>query len=84
VEDATDSSHSAVRVVHSEGLSRTALPASIAQKESPNGIRNGMFHGAMMPTTPRGSRRTEARLLAKYHGVHAERSPRRRSALAAK
>ncbi len=65
------SSHSAVRVVHSDGFSRTALPASMAQNASPKGMRNGIFHGAMTPTTPRGRRRTEARLLAKNHGVQA-------------
>ena len=80
VEATAVSSHSAVLVVHSEGLSRTALPASIAAKASAKGMRNGRFHGQISPTTPRGMRRTLARLFKRNQGVLTARSSSRRGA----
>jgi hypothetical protein len=46
---------SATSGVISDGFSTTPLPVISAIATSPIGIENGKFHGAITPTTPRGT-----------------------------
>ena len=52
--------HSPVSGVNSDGFNTTPLPAATADATSAKGMPNGMFHGVIAATTPRGSYRSQA------------------------